>query len=56
MTKAETIKFFGNASKLAKAMNVTKAAISLWGEYPPYPRQFQIQVLTKGTLKAEDAK
>jgi len=56
MTKADAVQFFGSGVGLAKAIGVNKATISQWGDYPPYPRQFQIQVLTKGRLKAEDAK
>ncbi len=55
MTKADAIQFFGNASKLAKALNVTKAAISLWGEYPPKGSQYEIESKTNRKLKAEDS-
>tara|TARA_Y100001949_G_scaffold173344_2_gene178768 strand:- start:520 stop:744 length:225 start_codon:yes stop_codon:yes gene_type:complete len=32
---------------------VTPEAISQWGEYPPFGRQCQIQLLTDGKLKAD---
>lgn len=31
---------------------ITGEAISQWGEYPPLGRQFQIQLITDGQLKA----
>lgn len=54
MTKQEAIKFFGNGAKLAKQVGVKPEAIYQWGEYPPYPRQCQIQIITNGKLKAEE--
>ena len=55
MTPQEAIDYFGGGSKLAKAIGTTPAAPSLWkkaGEIP-YVRQCQIQVITKGKLKAD---
>ncbi len=52
MNKAEAIKHFGSSTELAKALGVSKATISQWGESPPIGRQFQIQVITKAKLKA----
>ncbi len=56
MTKAKAIEHFGSATKLASAVGVTKQTVSQWGEYPPGGRQFQLQIMTKGKLKAEAAK
>jgi hypothetical protein len=53
MTKKEAILHFGSAVKLAKEMGISPQAITLWGDYPPIARQYQIQVLTNGQLKAE---
>lgn len=53
MTKQDAINFFGSPSKLAKALDVTKQAINNWGAFPPSVRQYQIEVLTDGQLKAE---
>ena len=52
MKKSEAIKHFGTATKLAKALGITKSAVSLWPEKIPRGRAFEIQVLTKGKLKA----
>jgi hypothetical protein len=37
----------------AAALGVSQATISRWGKRFPIPRQYQIQVLTGGKLKAE---
>lgn len=52
MTTQEVLDHFGSASTAAKALGIKRQSIYLWGEEPPEVRQFQIQVLTKGKLKA----
>jgi hypothetical protein len=51
MKTKEAVKYFRGASLLASAINVTPAAISQWGKYPPDKRQLQIERIS--TLKAE---
>ncbi len=53
MTKDEAKQHFGTYTKLAKALGVAQASVSLWGKYPPPLRQLQIEALTGGALKAE---
>jgi hypothetical protein len=53
MKTQEAADFFGSRVKLADALGITPAAITGWGEVPPLPRQYQIQVLSKNKLKAE---
>lgn len=53
MKTAEAIQYFGTAAALAKALNIKPPSVSEWGIYPPVTRQFQIQVITNGQLKAE---
>ncbi len=53
MTKDQARQFFGNYTKLAKALGIKQPSISLWGEYPPLLRQLQLEALTGGKLKAE---
>lgn len=43
---------FGSRVKLAKALGITPSAVTGWGDHPPITRQYQIQVLSKGKLKA----
>lgn len=54
MTPQEAISFYGSGTKLARATGVTDIAVSLWKTRGAIPktRQYQIQVLTKGKLKA----
>lgn len=53
MTKDAAIKHYGTQDKLAKALGMSQASVSEWGEYPPALRQLQLQQITKGKLKAE---
>jgi hypothetical protein len=53
MKTQEAADFFGSRVKLADALGITPASITGWGEVPPLPRQYQIQVLSKNKLKAE---
>ena len=52
MTKTQAIKHFGSVSALAKALGVTYEAVRQW-EYVPELRQYQIERITLGALKAE---
>jgi len=53
MKTQDAITYFGNQSKLAKALCITDGAVSQWGEYPPRGQQFEIQALTHGDLVVE---
>lgn len=52
MTTQEAIEFFGTKAAIAKALGCSPAAVTMWGDEPPFVRQYQIQRLTKGKLKA----
>ncbi len=52
MTKTEAIKHFGSISDLAKALGTTYEAVRQWGDYIPVLRHYQIEVLSKGVLRA----
>lgn len=52
MTKTQVIKHFGSVSALAKALSVTYEAVRQWDDVPEL-RQYQIERITKGALKAE---
>jgi hypothetical protein len=52
MTKSQAIKHFGSVSALAKALRVTYEAVRQWDDVPEL-RQYQIERLTLGALKAE---
>lgn len=53
MKKAEVVSFFGNQTKVAKALGITHVAVSKWGDDIPQLRAYQIERITKGALKAE---
>jgi hypothetical protein len=53
MKTSEAVARFGSVRGLAEALGVTEQAIYLWGEYPPALRQYEIEELTRGKLKAE---
>ena len=36
ITKQQAIQHFGNSTKLAKALGITKGAVSQWKEIPEY--------------------
>src|SRR5712691_10492691 len=52
MDKATAIAHYGSASKLARALGVKPAAVITWQEIPRL-RQYQLEVLTEGKLKAD---
>lgn len=53
MRTSEAIACFGSVRELAKALGLTEQAVYLWGEYPPPLRQYEIEELTGGRLRAE---
>jgi hypothetical protein len=56
MRTTDAINHFGSQVELAKALEITEGAVSQWGDHPPVLRQYQIQALTKGKLKADPKK
>lgn len=54
MTKSQAIKHFGSVTALAKALGVTYEAVRQWADVPEL-RQYQIERITKGVLKAGKA-
>ncbi len=54
MTKSQAIKHFGSITALAKALGVTYEAVRQWADVPEL-RQYQIERITKGALKAGKA-
>jgi hypothetical protein len=52
MKKIDAINFFGSQAKLADALQITRQAVNLWPDEVPLGRAYQLQVLTRGKLKA----
>lgn len=53
MKTKEAVEYFGTQQAVADALGIEQPAISLWGEIPPPLRQLQLEILTKGKLKAD---
>lgn len=53
MRKNDVISYFGGVGKTAKALGLSHASVSGWSELIPKGRAFEIQVITKGALKAD---
>ncbi|RQO57565.1 Cro/CI family transcriptional regulator [Pseudomonas sp. KBW05] len=49
----DAIKHFGSKKKLADALGIRPSAVTQWGIDIPPVRQFQIQVISKNKLKAD---
>lgn len=54
MTKTEALKFFGGASKLARALSLTPHAIYQWSEKVPAGSQWSIALLSSFNLLPDD--
>ena len=52
MKTTDAAAFFGSKKKLADVLLINPSAVTQWGEFVPESRQYQLQVLTKGKLKA----
>jgi len=55
MKKKDAIEHFGSVADLAKTLGITPEAIYQWGDDVPEGRAFQIDVLTKGKLRARSS-
>lgn len=54
MKTQDAINHFGSQVALKQALKLkARQTIHAWGEYPPEGRQYQIEVLTDGKLRAE---
>lgn len=53
MTKSQAIAHFGSAANLARALGVSRSAITHWPEQIPLGRQYQIEIATHGALRAD---
>lgn len=53
MNMKEAIQHFGSKKKLAEALGIRPSAVTQWGESIPVGRQYQLQVISKNKLKAD---
>lgn|GEM_PF-179839 len=55
MKKEEVISYFGSVGSVAKALNISHASVSGWGNIIPKGRAFEIQAITKGDMKVNSS-
>lgn len=53
MFKSTVIRHFGGTSKAARALGLTRQAVSKWGAILPEGAAYKVQVKTNGTLKVD---
>lgn len=53
MKTKDAVEYFGGVRELAHFLNIWPNNVSRWGEYVPKARAYEIEVRTKGKLKAE---
>jgi|GEM_PF-429906 hypothetical protein len=53
MKTQDVAEFFGSKKKLADSLGISPSAVTMWGEFVPASRQFQIQILSRGKFTAE---
>lgn len=56
MNRADAIKHFEGITPLAKALGITYEAVRQWGDEIPELRQYQLELVTNGQLKADKKK
>ncbi|MFP2768353.1 Cro/CI family transcriptional regulator [Oceanisphaera sp. KMM 10153] len=52
MKKKAAIEHFGGVVKLAEALGIKPQSVSQWPDEIPQGRAFQIELITKGSMKA----
>ena len=52
MKTTDAVRYFGTKSELARSLGITKQSITSWGETVPLARQYQLERITGGFLKA----
>ena len=51
MTTSEVVKHFGSKAAVAAVLEISPAAVSQWGVYPPELQQLRLEKITNGELK-----
>lgn len=55
MLKADAIAHFGSQAKIARALNITEAAVSLWGDVVPEGSAYKLESVTRRVLRVNPA-
>lgn len=53
MKTLDAFKYFGSKAKTAKALSLTKGAVSQWGDVVPFRAASKIHEMTKGAVKVD---
>lgn len=53
MLKSDVIKHFGGQGATARALKITKGAVSQWPDIVPRGSAYQIEVITSGELRVD---
>ncbi len=53
MLTADAIAHFGTRSEIARALAISRAAVSKWGDVVPEGSAYKIESITGGKLKAD---
>ncbi|EPA1370746.1 Cro/CI family transcriptional regulator [Enterobacter hormaechei] len=53
MKKDDVVSYFGSVGNVARALGISHASVSGWGEVIPKGRAFEIQALTAEKLKVD---
>jgi DNA-binding transcriptional regulator YdaS (Cro superfamily) len=54
MKTTDAVRHFGTATKLARALGISKAAVSQWGASVPELRKLQLEKLMAGAASDEE--
>jgi DNA-binding transcriptional regulator YdaS (Cro superfamily) len=52
MLTRDAIVHFGSQAALARALGITQPSVAGWGDVVPLGRQYQLEVITSGALRA----
>lgn len=55
MLKADAVAHFRSQRAIAAALGISEQAVSMWGDVVPEGRAYQLELLTKGKLRANGA-
>jgi hypothetical protein len=53
MRTTEAVSWAGGVRRLAERLGVSVQAIYAWGDHPPILRQYELEIISGGQLKAE---
>lgn len=56
MKTKDAISYFGSQAELARALGISRQSVKGWGTKVPLARQYQIERLTAGKLKAPEVR